>query len=183
MQGLLASKTNIFHNMHPILDPRVEHDGPPLLSAEQYARENALAIEDLKTFTKTRLANQAGSNTGTGTTSGSGAGTPSQQGSSPIGTPQPQPQIPNQNQTGGPSPNPTAAVSARPIPVPTNNATATNMTGRPPIRPTPIPEGMMGIAEVRKILGMPEVQRQAAYAQVRPVPSQCHNTLTYSLLG
>jgi len=158
LQGLLALKTNIFVNMHPLLDPRVEHDGPPALTPEQYARENALAIEDLKALSlKQRNAtSQAGSSNGAGT------GT-SQQGSSPAGTPIPQ--------TGGASPNPTATGSPRPVantnpPVPP--ASNPQAMGRPPIRPQPLPEGMMTLADVRRILAMGEPQRQVLYLRVCP---------------
>ena len=161
LQGLLTLKTNIFVNMHPLLDPRLEHDGSPALTAEQYARENALAIEDLKALSmKQRNAtSQAGSSTGVG------AGTPSQQGSSPAGTPLPQ--------AGGASPNPTATSSPRPV-VNTNPpappASNPQAIGRPPIRPVPLPEGMMTLADVRKILGMGEPQRQVLYLRVCPSP-------------
>jgi hypothetical protein len=164
LQGLLALKTNIFVNIHPLLDPRVEHDGPPALTAEQYARENALAIEDLKALSmKQRNAtSQAGSSTSTGV----GAGTPSQQGSSPAGTPVPQ--------TGGASPNPTATGSPRPV-VNTNPpappAPNPQAVGRPPIRPQPLPEGMMTLADVRRILAMGENQRQVLYLRVCPLLS------------
>jgi hypothetical protein len=156
LQGLLALKTNIFVNMHPLLDPRVEHDGPPALTAEQYARENALAIEDLKALSlKQRNAtSQAGSSNGAGT---------SQQGSSPAGTPIPQ--------TGGASPNPTATGSPRPVAntnPPAPPATNPQAIGRPPIRPVPLPEGMMTLADVRKILAMGEPQRQVLYLRVCP---------------
>jgi hypothetical protein len=162
LQGLLALKTNIFVNIHPLLDPRVEHDGPPALTAEQYARENALAIEDLKALSmKQRNAtSQAGSSTGMS------AGTPSQQGSSPAGTPIPQ--------TGGASPNPTATGSPRPVvntnpPAPAPPAPNPQAVGRPPIRPQPLPEGMMTLADVRRILAMGENQRQVLYLRVCPL--------------
>lgn len=99
-------------------------------------------------------ASQAGSSTGTGT----GAGTPSQQGSSPAATPLPQ--------AGGASPNPTAASSPRPIANMPNSTT--QAMGRPPIRPQPLPEGLMTLADVRKILGMGEAQRQLLYTRVSP---------------
>jgi hypothetical protein len=171
--------------MHPLLDPRVEHDGaPPALTAERYAEENIAAMNDLKKLQQARLAQtQGGSSTATGTGTGTatGTGTPSQQGSSPAGTPQPQPQSQLQTQTGGASPNPTATGSPRPNlhlnpnPNPTTNATAPQVLGRPPARPpsilpTSLPEGMLELKDVRAILAMGEAQRQVLFLRVSLLP-------------
>jgi len=140
--------------MAEILDPRLEHGGPPGLTMEQFIRENALALEDLKTLSmRTRLAaNQS---------AGSGASTSgSQQGSSPVGTPQPQPLSHPQLQTG----NGTSAAPTTASPRPPMNATAPQGVGRPPIRPAPmpqIPEGLLALPDVRKILSIGNLAQRA----------------------
>jgi hypothetical protein len=169
--------------MCPVLDPRIEHGGPPSLAMEDYQREHALALEDLKTLSMRRglAANQAGAGAGaggSGTGMGTGASTSgSQQGSSPVGTPQPQPlsqpqlrpQSQLQNRTGA-SPAPNSTGSPRP---PASNATAPQGIGRPPIRPgpnPPLPEGLMALADVRKILGVAnQEQRQAIFEKVHTI--------------
>ena len=157
--------------MHPLLDPRVEHDGPPALTAEQYATQNSLAIEDLKTLSKNRLAAQVNSTMGAASGTGSATGSPSQQGSSPVGTPQPQlpPQLQPQPQTqpAAPSPTPTAVAPIRPTPVPTPNSAASNTTARPPSQATSLPPGILSLPEVRKIMTMTDAQKQVLYTQVR----------------
>lgn len=154
LQGLLTLKYNIFKDMAEILDPRLEHGGPPALTMEQFIRENALALEDLKTLSmRTRLAaNQS---------AGSGASTSgSQQGSSPVGTPQPQPVSHPQLQTG----NGTNSAPTTAPPRPPMNATAPQGVGRPPIRPAPmppIPEGLLALPDVRKILSIGNLAQRA----------------------
>lgn len=172
--------------MAEILDPRLEHGGPPGLTMEQFIRENALALEDLKTLSmRTRLAaNQS---------AGSGASTSgSQQGSSPVATPQPQslshPQTQPKLQTGtgtGTSPAPTTA-----SPRPPMNATAPHGVGRPPIRPATLPhppEGLMPLPDVRAILGVGnQQQRDAIFEKVnfiQPVPPICRKLIPIRLLG
>ena len=170
--------------MAEILDPRLEHGGPPGLTMEQFIRENALALEDLKTLSmRTRLA--ANQSTGSGaSTSGS------QQGSSPVATPQPQPlshpQTQPKLQTGnGTSPAPTTA-----SPRPPMNATIPHGVGRPPIRPATLPhppEGLMPLPDVRAILGVGnQQQRDAIFEKVnfiQPVPPICRKLTPIRHLG
>jgi hypothetical protein len=156
--------------MNPALDPRLEHGGPPTLSHEQFVRENALALEDIKKITmRNQLAAAAAaaqSQAGSGPVSGASTPIKTAQQSSPAGTPQPQPQAQLAGQAvANSSLNPNA--TAGPLPRPPNAIPAA--LGRPPIRAPGIPGGLMDLSEVRVIVSKTPAERKAHFDRVCPI--------------
>lgn len=162
-QGFFTYKSNIFDQVPPLLDPRIEHNGlQPVLTLAKYEEQRRLAMEDLKTYRARshQAANVAsssgsGANTPTATTASTSAlqtaAASSPAASSPGTTPQassqasPRPLPPSQTQN-----------MARPPP---NNATA-----RPPARP-PIskPDDLMSVIELQRALSIKDLKARGNY--------------------
>jgi hypothetical protein len=160
--------------MHTALDPRLPHlGGEPALRQERYESELKAALEDLKKMsTKAKSATANGVGTGTSTPTGttpsasapqaSASATTKQQASSPAPMAVATPPSLAQGITSNPN---TPAGSPRPPG--TGAMTPGSQAGVRPgmaIRPAlPVPDGIMSLDELRRILSIADAAKRTAY--------------------